>query len=392
VNSASFLNFLFLSLRKHKSKHIAIFIISTLLVFLLSAVSFLSSSLQHATQSTLKGKSDFLIQKIRAGVSVQTPLSWIKELEQIPGITTITPRIQGRYLLPNDDTYFTIIGIDFFDEQIDKNLKQVLQHLDIKNFLKHDQMLVGQGVKAYMQTKHFDDYFNFFTPKGEKKKIDIFATFPKESNLLNSDIILMSAHNAREILGIDTGYASDIALFVPNEAERDNIAFKLRSLHFDARIIDKRDIKRAYEKFYSYKSGLFLMLFFLTLITFMLILYQRYALVGSSDKKEIAILRMLGWSIKDILTLKLLETLFLGIFTFMLGVVLAYIFVFVCDAPLLRDIFLGFGNLAIQPHFQPVIDGGVLASIFLFFILPFVFAVIIPVWKIAITDPYEGMK
>jgi len=96
--------------------------------------------------------------------------------------------------------------------------------------------------------------------------------------------------------------------------------------------------------------------------------------------------------IKDVLKLKLYETLFIALFAFFLGVILAYIFVFIFGAPLFRDIFLGFGNLTTNVIFQPVIEGGVLGSLFLFFILPFTLSVLIPVWRIAIIEPYEGMK
>ncbi|HIP13997.1 MAG TPA: ABC transporter permease [Sulfurimonas autotrophica] len=392
MNNNAFLNFLFLSVYKHRSKHIAIFIISTLLILLLASMTFISSSLQHETRNTLKGESDFIIQKIRSGRSVDAPTAWMDEISEIRGVSVVAPRIYGKYLLPYDEKYFTIIGVDFFDEQIVSTLKELFATLDIKAFLREDQMIIGQGVKAYMHKNHYKEYFNFITPIGEQKRIGIYKHFPDESNLISNDIIVMSADSAREILGIDEESVSDISIAVPNEAEWDNIAFKLKSLHFDARIIAKTDMQSAYEKFYNYKSGIFLLLFILSLSTFMLILYQRYAMVGSSDKKEIAILRMLGWSIKDVLKLKLYETLFIGIFSFLLGVVLAYVFVFVFNAPLLRDIFLGFGNLANNPTFQPLIDGGLFASLFLFFILPFIFAVIIPVWRIAIIDPYEGMK
>jgi len=392
MNKSAFLNFLFLMLYKHKSNHIAIFIIATLLIFLLSAMTFIASSLHEEMQGSLKGESDFIIQRLHAGRAVDTPLFWGDSITQIRGVSTVTPRVYGRYFIPSEGKYFTIIGVDFFEEQNVLYLQKLFKHLDIKAFLQKDQMIVGQGVKAYMHSHFYESYFNFLTPKGETKKVSIYESFDAKTNLLSNDVIVMSAALAREILGMDASQASDISISVPNEAERDNIAFKLASLHFDARIISKTQMQSAYEKFYNYKSGLFLLLFILSLSTFMLILYQRYAMVGGSDKKEIAILRMMGWSIKDVLKLKLYETLFIGVFSFMLGVILAYIFVFIFQAPLLRDIFLGFGNLQIQPTFQPVIDAGVFSSLFLFFILPFVFSVIIPVWRIAIIDPYEGMK
>jgi len=84
--------------------------------------------------------------------------------------------------------------------------------------------------------------------------------------------------------------------------------------------------------------------------------------------------------------------LIVGLFAFFVGLFLAFVYVFVLDAPLLRDVFLGFSNLENRVSFTPVFDFGLVSSIFLFFIVPFVASVLIPVWKIAITDPNEAMK
>ena len=392
MNSSAFFNFLTLLLVKHKSKHLAIFVISTLLVFLLSSTLFITSSLQATAKETLTKQADFIIQKMRAGNPIQTPIKWINAIEDIKGISQINGRVYGRYFLPDSQQYFMIVGVDVFDEQVSKNLQTLLQRIDIKRFIEQNQMIVGKGVASYMHAHHFDAYYHFFTPEGKEMKITRYQTLPTTCNLLANDLVVMKQAPAKQILGIPEDAVSDIIINVANEAERDNIAFKLRTLHFDARIIDKRDVASAYEHYYHYKSGFFLLLFILSLVTFMLILYQRYTMVSSSDKKEIAILRMMGWSIKDVLKLKLYETLFIALFAFFLGVILAYIFVFVFGAPLLRDIFLGFGNLTTDVIFQPVIEGGVLGSLFLFFILPFTLSVLIPVWRIAIIDPYEGMK
>jgi ABC-type lipoprotein release transport system permease subunit len=392
MNNQAFLNFLFLQLFRHKSKHIAVFILSTMLIFLLSAVLFISTSIEQTTLKTLNGESDFILQKIRAGNPVQTPLSWQDEIASIRGVSAIGSRIYGRYYIEDAQKYFTIIGVDFFDEAVAQNLLKTINKLDIKAFLEKDQMIIGSGVKSYLQSHYYQEDYTFLTPKGKEVKLPIFTNFPQQTALLTSDTILMSADNAREILGIDDTYASDIILNVANDAERDNVEFILKSLHYDAKVTSKSSIKSAYQKFFHYKSGLFLLLFILTLFTFMLILYHRYAMINSSDKKEIAILRMLGWSIKDVLKLKLFETLFIALSAYMLGIILAYIYVFIADAPLLRDIFLGYGNLTNQVTFQPAVDGGLFLSLFLLFILPFIFAVLFPVWRIAITEAYEGMQ
>ena len=75
MKNSVFFNFLFLLLLKHKSKHIAIFIISILIVFLISSVLFISNSLKKEAFSTLENQSDFVIQKINSGKILDTPIS-----------------------------------------------------------------------------------------------------------------------------------------------------------------------------------------------------------------------------------------------------------------------------------------------------------------------------
>jgi ABC-type antimicrobial peptide transport system permease subunit len=122
---------------------------------------------------------------------------------------------------------------------------------------------------------------------------------------------------------------TDITFNVPNDAEWDNIVAKLHLLFYDVRVVEKREVRKAYENLYNYKGGLFLILYLITIVTFMLILYQRYSMVYSSERKEIGILRAVGWSIKDVLKLKFYETVVVVLVSFVLGVVLAYLYVFI---------------------------------------------------------------
>jgi len=388
----SFLNFLFLMVHKHRSKHIAVFLIATLLVTLLASFMFLSGSIKYDALTALHEQPDFTIQKIEAGRSVDIPVSLIDTFSDIKGVSYVAPRVFGRYFTPDTKHYFTIIGVDFFDEQLVKWISRLYKDIDVKAFLQKDQMIVGNAVMKYMKAHYYDTYFNFTTPKGKEKKVFVYKTLPKNSNLISSDFILMDINLAREILGISPDKATDIILNVPNPAERDNVKFKLLSLNYDTRIITKKELQKTYENLFNYKGGLFLLGFILSLITFMLILYQRYAMINSSEKKEIAILRAVGWSIKDVIRLKISETLVIALFAFLIGVIVAYFYVFVAQAPLLKEVFLGFGNLPVDVTFTPVIDFGMLSSMFLFFIVPFVASVLIPVWKIAITDAGEALK
>ncbi len=392
MSNSAFFRFLLLLLYQYKSKHIGATLISSLIVALLSAVLFISQSIQQETLSLLKVQPDFVVQKIRAGERVDAPLDWIDEIHEINGVSAVTPRVYGTYYFAPREEHFLLFGVDFFDEQSSKSIENIIQKTDLKAFLSEEQMIVGDGVSTFLKAHYYPDFYNFKNPNGKIIKVPVYDTFDRETNIISNDLIVMPIDLLRSIFGMDEESVTDIAFNVPNEAEWDNIITKLHLLHYDIRVITKEEITKSYQNLYNYKGGLFLVLYLITMVTFILILYQRYFMVYSSEKKEIGILRAVGWSIKDILKLKFFETLTIALLAFLGGVIAAYYYVFIFDAPLLGGLFLGSANLPNELTFAPVIDFGMLGSIFLFFVVPFMAAVLIPVWKIAVTEPKEAMK
>ncbi len=390
MKNNSFFYFLTLNLLKEKRRYAGIVIISSLLIFLLSSVLFISSSIKQTLNYTLKAQPDFIVQNIKGGKVVPINSNMVDKILNIYGVEKVTKRVYGRYFF--DEKYSTlIVGVDFLDEQSNKNLETLINNTDLKRFLSKEQMIVGQGVKNYLKNHYYNLEYNFLTPNGEMKNIKIFKTLSSKSALISNDETIMPLKSAQEVLGLKENEITDIALNVPNDSEWPTIKAKLQSLNFTTRVISKKDMQKAYESLFNYKGGLFLVLFLIVIATFSLLLYLRYTLAASLERREIAILRAVGWSIKDVLKLKFLENIFLVIFAFILGSSLAYIFVFILNAPLLKNIFLGGSNLTNFAKFTPVVDYGVLSTIFIIFTVAFLSSVLIPVWKIAVTEPKEAL-
>ena len=391
MQNSAFFHFLTLLLFKQKSKHIGAVLISVVIIFLLSSVLFLSASLRHSLLATMDEQADFTVTRMQAGKAVNTPSTWTDKILEINGVTKVAPRVYGRYFFAPRENAFLIVGVDFFDEQSSQALERLIGKVDMKRFFSEESMLVGEGVRQFLRAHYFNRDFTFKTPAGKFKKVTIFQTLPESANLIANDMIVMPIDLAREIFGMQEDEVTDITFNVPNDAEWDNIVTKLHLMFYDVRVIDKREIKKAYENLYNYKGGLFLLLYLITIVTFMLILYQRYSMVYSTERKEIGILRAVGWSIRDILKLKFYENLVIVIVSFIIGVLLAYLYVFVLGAPLLDRLFLGGANLPNHVSFVPVVEFGTLGSVFLFYAIPFLAAVLIPAWKIAVTPPKEAM-
>lgn len=389
---SAFINFLFLLLQRHRVKHIAVFIIATIIVCLFSSVMFLSGALQKDIAVTLDDQADFIVQKIRGGKAVDVPAEWALDFSGIEGVRAAIPRVYGQYFYEPNGIYFTVVGVDLFDVQISGSLEKLVSGLDIRKFLAGRNMIIGNGVQKFLAKYRYNDAFVFKTPDQNNLEVTIFDAFPQDSDLVSNDLVVMEIDLARQVLGLNPDMATDIVLYVPNELEGDSVMVKVIQKHFDIRVIQKKEIATAYKNLFNYKGGVFLLLFMIVLVTFVLILYQRYSMITGSDRREIGILRAVGWSIKDVITLKVAESLVVALAAFFLGVVLAYILVFFLHAPLLGAVFFGFANIPVDFALGRTIDLRMISLLFLFFMVPFTSAVLVPVWRIAIIDPVEAMK
>ncbi|MCT7500654.1 ABC transporter permease [Aliarcobacter cryaerophilus] len=385
MKSSVFINLIFLLLHKQKTKYISIFILATLTIFLLSIVIFIKSSLQNEILKTLESHNDFIIQKEFGGRIFDIENQLEDRLKNIYGVKNITKRVYGRYKFLSEDVYFTIIGVDF------SNLNKELKNLGLQNISK-DEMIVGFEVDNLLKKYKYTNYYDFFLPNKEIKKVKIAKVLEKESNIISSDIIILDINLARDILGINRDFSTNIAFDVPNELERANIKQKLQRLDLDLNIIQKEDILKKYETIFNYKGGVFLILYLVVLFAFIMILYQRYSQVSINERKQIAIFKAIGYSVRDIIKIKMSENFVVAFVSYLFGVLLAYFFVFILNAPILKNIFIDFSNIKNDFIIYPYIEFSTFVTLFLFFMVLFLSSVLIPVWKISAINPYESLR
>ena len=385
MKSSVFINLIFLLLHKQKTKYISIFILATLTIFLLSTVIFIKSSLQNEILKTLESHNDFIIQREFGGRIFDIENQLEDKLRNIYGVKNITKRVYGRYKFLSEDVYFTIIGVDF------SNLNKELKNLGLQN-ISNDEMIVGFEVDNLLKKYKYTNYYDFFLPNKEIKKVKIAKVLEKESNIISSDIIILDINLARDILGINRDFSTNIAFDVPNELERANIKQKLQRLDLDLNIIQKEDILKKYETIFNYKGGVFLILYLVVLFAFIMILYQRYSQVSINERKQIAIFKAIGYSVRDIIKIKMSENFVVAFVSYLFGVLLAYFFVFILNAPILKNIFIDFSNIKNDFIIYPYIEFSTFITLFLFFMVLFLSSVLIPVWKISAINPYESLR
>ena len=384
-----FLDFTIASLLIHKKRNLFILFMLTLLIFVSSNVLFTASSLKQELIEAADEVPQIIVQKRVGGRMQDLKMDKILQLVSIEGVERVIPRIWGLYRFDRLGVSFSIVGVDRFDYDYLQELR------DAAKLLKKDPkdgMIVGQGVYAALQKSYYKNDFNFLLPKGGIKKVHIVGVYEAKNRLLSNDMMLLSTQNAREILGIQKGFATDLALFVPNPDEVATIASKIRLLDPTLYVLTQKSIKTGYEQMFDLKSGLFLLLFIMTLLTFFIIVSDRLSALTSQEKKEIAILKAIGWSVRDVLKEKFLESFFIATMAYFFGISLALIYVFLLDAPLLADLFTGSSiihpPLALSYHVAP----STYLLLFLVSVPVYLAAVIVPAWRVAVSDVDEVIR
>ncbi|MEA3315005.1 MAG: FtsX-like permease family protein, partial [Campylobacterota bacterium] len=357
------------SLLRDKVKNIFILIIMTLLIFLLSSVLFISNSIKYELNETVEQLPTLTIQKYRAGKVDDIELSRVDNILNIVGVEDVIPRVWGYYYFEYVNVTFSLVGIDNYATQYNENLSKLVENENKTAILDNEKMLIGEGVRKILDKNYYKEYFNFILNDGTIKKVDIGGVFKSSIELQSNDMILLSNDLIYEILDMEEEKATDIVVKVSNPEEIDTIVYKIKELYPDVRIISQEDFIVSYENIFNYKSGIFLTLFIISLVTFFMIVYDKASGLTSSQKQEVGVLKAIGWRVNDILKERFYESFIISFFSYSFGVLLSFYFVYILKAPILRDIFEGYSELKTSFNLPFVVDFQTLALIF-FIIVP----------------------
>ena len=366
--------------------------IFTSLIFLLSSILFISNSIKAELGFTLKSLPQITIQKLQAGRHTNIEINRVDKLLEFHGVKSAVPRTWGYYYFEKAGVNFSVVGIDSFDKQYKKSFESFVEDVDFDELSKNSSMIVGVGVKKALSENYYKDYFNFVKPDGELQKVTIASTFKSSTSLESNDIILMPRDMVLDIFGMNENEATDIVLSVANPEEIPTIIEKIRNLYPDTRVITQNDLRVSYQNIFDYKSGMFLALFVISAFTFFMIVYDKASGLSSEEKKEIGILKAIGWKIDDILQEKFYEAFIISFLAFLSAIILALFFVYTLEAPLIKDIFIGYSRLKPTFDLPFVFDFQTVFLLFFLTIPLYLAAIIIPSWRVASMDADEVMR
>ena len=379
------LEYALLSLFRKKGKNLSLLLIYACVVAFFASIVFLTTALKYESQNVISDLPELWIQKITGGRLIPVEKALADSISAIRGVSRVIPRIWGYYYDSPTGAVFSVVGSDSSITGLYRLKSSESRFLDSTTvlcgtgFLKSHYLATGQRL-------------SLFNSSGELKSFEIIGRFDSESDLLTRDIIVLSSGAARDILGLAQNQATDIAVRISNPSEVENIGLKINRKFSGLRVVTREELLLTYEALFSWRGGIFVFGGLISLLAFLILIWDRASGLSREDRKELGILKGIGWQINDVLLIKFWEGIILSVTATLLGMILAYIHIFIMNAWLLKPFFIGWSVIYPDYNLRPVIDLGSILIIFLISVIPYLSASVIPAWKGAITDPAEVMQ
>lgn len=366
------LDFALSSLARRKAKNISLFLVYSLIIFVIASLIFFVQALKREAALLLEGAPDMVVQRMIAGRHDLIPVRYGEKIRLIRGVSAVMPRQWGYYYDPVFRANYTLLVPDTAPPQ-------------------PGSIFIGSGVARNLRIKT-DDLITLRSYTGTPLLLTVSGIMPYHSELVAADLILMARADFQAMFNMPDNVATDLAVMVANPGELTTIAAKIIEQFPDSRPILKTEILKTYDSLFDWRGGMMVVLLGAALLSFVIFAWDKASGLSAEERKEIGILKSIGWETGDVLLLKFWEGVAISLSAFLAGVLLAYGHVFFASAAVFSNALKGWAILYPQFRLVPAIDGYQLTVLFTLSVLPYTAATIIPAWLAATIAPDTALR
>jgi len=371
------------ALWRRRGKTLAILVVYTLTIAVLASILLMTHSLRVEAGLLLERAPDVVVQRIMAGRHDLIPTEYATRLREIPGVGDVHARYWGYYYDAISGSNFTVVGTADPPAQ--------LELLDGELPLAPGACAIGAGVASARSVGVGDDLI--LIDSGNIGVVfEVTGVFRAESSLLTNDLVVLRDPDVVQFFGFPENTATDLSVEVFNPAEVDTVAAKIKVLFPDTRPITRSELVRTYDAVFHWRSGMVLTLFASALIAFCILAWDKATGLSAQERREIGILKAIGWGTADVIELKFWEGAALSVTAFLTGLILAWVHVFLLGASILAPVLEGWSVLFPDFRITPYLDLYQVFVMAFLTVVPYIASTVIPSWKAATMDPEEVIR
>ena len=360
------------ALLRRKTRNLGLLLVYTLLVFLFASVLLLGQGLRREAAALLQDAPEVIVQRLVGGRHDLLPATWLDTLRRIRGVSAVQGRLWGYYYDPAIKANYTLMVAP-------------------ERGLAADEIVIGAAL-ARVRQLGVGDYLGLRAASGQPLPLKITGVLDSASELLSADLLLLSETGYRRIFNLPPDVYTDAVLTVRNPREARTVAEKIALALPDSRPILRAEILRTYDAVFNWREGLLFVVLGTLALAFMILAWDKAAGLSAEEKREIGILKAIGWETGDILRMKLWEGALISLTAFLTGYGLAYWQVFHGSARLFAPVLKGWAVLYPDVRLTPTLDLQQVLVLLSVTVLPYIGATLIPIWRAATADPDAVMR
>ena len=330
------LEFALASLFRHRGKTAVLGAVLTLIVFLLASLAFLSASVRVEVSALLGDAPDLVVQQVVAGRQELVARSAVAALRAIPGVDRAQGRLSGYYYDSSGGANYTVV------------VPQVAPPAD-------GETAIGAGVSRSRQG-YSRDVLAFRSYDGKAVLLTVKAVLPERADLIAGDLVVVSERDFRALFALPADVVNDVVVYLAPGADPAAVRQEaLRALP-GSRVITREDMRATATSFLDWRRGIAAVLVLATAIALIIVSADKPSALGVEEQKEIGTLRALGWSAMDVLIAKTWESVAVSIVALFVGMLAAYVHVYVWGVALFAPVLQGWAVLAPSLDLVPSFD------------------------------------
>jgi ABC-type lipoprotein release transport system permease subunit len=399
------IDFTISSLLRRKIKNFGLLALYTLIVFILASTMFFTYSIKKEASLILKSSPEIVVQKIVAGRHDLFPVEYIDTIGKIRGVAGVESRLWGYYYDSLVGANYTLLTPPAGNGTVAAGAKTAtvtgedgdaaepakpLFELDGAT-LAAGTLIIGNGV-ARLRNLAAGDYMPFRAFDGTIMNLRIAGTLSSQSELVSSDLMLITEADFRKLFGIGKQHVTDAVVTVKNPSEIATVAGKIKKRLIDSRPIVRDEILRTYDSIFNWRGGMMIVVFSAAVLAFVIFAWDKASGLSAGEKREIGILKAVGWETADVILMKFWEGAIISLTAFFGGVILAYVHVFFTGSRVFEPALKGWSSLYPNFDLTPFINAEQLTTLFFLTVVPYTVATIVPIWRAATIDPDTAMR
>ena len=366
------LDFTLSSLLRRKGKNGALLSVYILIVFILASVMFLTYALKREASLILKDAPEMIVQRMIAGRTDPIPIRYMDKVKDIRGVRAVKGRLWGYYYDPVAGANYTLIVPE-------------------DSGLERGSIRIGRGISR-IRLLDEEDEMEFKAHDGTIINLKVNGIVSPESELVSADLVFISEKDFRRLFGLSRDYVTDLTLKIKNSNEWVVVAEKIAGLLPDTRVILREEILRTYDMVFSWRGGLMLAILSGSVLAFVIFSWDKASGLSAEEKREIGILKAIGWETSDVIQMKFWEGAAISLTSFFAGTLLAYLHVFFASSVLFEPVLKGWAILYPKFKLTPFINPFQVGVLFFLTVVPYTVATVIPSWRAATVDPDTVMR